>query len=169
MGRSCYTSAGAYVLKQRCQFRQQQEYQKAYSESRLSIPVPQKRASFKGAHLVAASLRSKAVPKTSSLFPDKVSVKESPSPVEVEPGDLLLLKYGKKNQSTTGKEGQEGGSSFLPLAQSSSEVSTSSLYAASADSLFPKPEESIYKHQRASQAESPCSPWKGSIATSKIE
>lgn len=39
--------------------------------------------------------------------------KESPSPVEVEPGDLLLLKYGirKKNQSTTGKEGQEGGSS----------------------------------------------------------
>lgn len=37
--------------------------------------------------------------------------KESPSPVEVEPGDLFLLKYGrrKKNQSTTGKEGQEGG------------------------------------------------------------
>lgn len=37
--------------------------------------------------------------------------KESPSPVEVEPGDLFLLKYGKrkKNQSTTGKERQEGG------------------------------------------------------------
>lgn len=33
--------------------------------------------------------------------------KESPSPVEVEPGDLFLLKYGKrkKKQSTTGKEG----------------------------------------------------------------
>ncbi|KAG5598390.1 hypothetical protein H5410_029760 [Solanum commersonii] len=32
--------------------------------------------------------------------------KESPSPVEVEPGDLFLLKYGKrkKKQSITGKE-----------------------------------------------------------------
>ncbi|CAK7328632.1 unnamed protein product [Dovyalis caffra] len=37
------------------------------------------------------------------------------------------------------------------------------------NSLFPKPKESIYKHRRASRAKSPCSPWKGSIAISKID
>ncbi|CAL9238857.1 unnamed protein product [Arabidopsis halleri] len=43
-------------------------YKKAYSESRLSMPVPQKRARFKGTHLVAASLRSKAVPLVRHAF-----------------------------------------------------------------------------------------------------
>jgi len=58
--------------------------------------------------------------------------------VEVEPN----LKR-KKNQSTNHREGMSYSSSFLPLPQSSSDVSMSCSYVcnASADSLFPKLEE----------------------------
>uniref|UniRef100_M1BUN2 Uncharacterized protein n=1 Tax=Solanum tuberosum TaxID=4113 RepID=M1BUN2_SOLTU len=42
----------------------------------------------------------------SDSIENTVFKKESPSPVEVEPGDLYLLKYGKrkKKQPNTGKE-----------------------------------------------------------------
>lgn len=98
--------------------------------------------------------------------------KESPSPVEVEPGDLFLLKYGKrkKNQSTTGKERQEGGIAqvsclFLnPVARFQRVLCTRVTPVPIASSQSRKKVFTSISEQARQKAPVP-----GSIATSKIE